>query len=120
MASARALVQLLRGMARTRVATPFRAALPILGRDGSLAHTGTTLPARGHVFAKPGTTIVPAADGSSLELKAQTMAGYISTRSGRNVAFALMVRTRLCLAIAVAIQGAVERVHVESEKLLLL
>src|SRR3712207_7170847 len=55
--------------------TLFRsAALPVLGMDGSLAHSGTALPARGHVFAKTGTTL---ADG---ELKAQNLAGYIEDR----------------------------------------
>jgi len=90
-ASPRALVRLLRGMARTRAAKPFYDALPIMGRDGSLAHTGTTLRSRGNVRAKPGTTILAGADGESLELKAQNMAGYLTTRSGRRVAFALMV-----------------------------
>jgi PBP4 family serine-type D-alanyl-D-alanine carboxypeptidase len=90
-ASPRALVQLLRAMSRTRVARPYSAALPVLGRNGSLAHTGTTLPARGHVRAKTGTTIVPGADGETLELKAQNMAGYITTKSGRRLAYALMV-----------------------------
>jgi PBP4 family serine-type D-alanyl-D-alanine carboxypeptidase len=90
-ASPKALVQLLRGMARSRVARPFRDALPVLGKNGSLAHTGTTLPARGHVRAKPGTTIVPGADEETIELKAQNMAGYITTRSGRRLAYALMV-----------------------------
>jgi hypothetical protein len=45
--------------------------------DGSLAHTGTT--------------IVPGADGETIELKGQTMAGYITTRSGRRGSYALMV-----------------------------
>ncbi|MGC1164584.1 MAG: D-alanyl-D-alanine carboxypeptidase, partial [Solirubrobacterales bacterium] len=90
-AAPRALVQVLRAAARKPIARPLRAALPVLGRDGSLAHTGTTLPARGHVLAKTGTTIVPTADGEGLELKAQNLAGYIDARNGRRLAFALMV-----------------------------
>jgi D-alanyl-D-alanine carboxypeptidase/D-alanyl-D-alanine-endopeptidase (penicillin-binding protein 4) len=90
-ASPRALVALLRAMARTPVHRPFHAALPVMGVDGSLAHTGNDLPGRGHVFAKPGTTIVEGSDGHTLELTAQTLAGYITTRSGRRVAYALMV-----------------------------
>ena len=90
-ASPRALVQFLRAMTRNRGARAYEAALPILGRDGSLANTGTTLPARGHVRAKPGTTILPGVDGQTLELKAQNMAGYITTKSGRRLAYALMV-----------------------------
>jgi PBP4 family serine-type D-alanyl-D-alanine carboxypeptidase len=90
-ATPRALVQLLRAMSRTSVARAYARALPILGKDGSLAHTGTTLPARGHVRSKTGTTIVPGADGETLELKAQNMAGYITAKSGRPLAYALMV-----------------------------
>jgi D-alanyl-D-alanine carboxypeptidase/D-alanyl-D-alanine-endopeptidase (penicillin-binding protein 4) len=73
------------------VAEVYLDALPILGVDGSLATTGADLPAKGHVFAKTGTTIAPGEDGETLELKAQNLAGYIETRSGRLVAYALMV-----------------------------
>ena len=62
----------------------------MLGENGSLATAGTTLPGKGHVFAKPGTTLSPDADGV-LQLKAQNLAGYINTKSGRSVAYALMV-----------------------------
>ena len=89
-AAPRALVQLLTHMAGTNVAVPYQAALPVLGVSGSLATSGTDLPGKGHVFAKPGTTIMPGDDGS-LQLKAQNLAGYIETKSGRKVAYALMV-----------------------------
>jgi D-alanyl-D-alanine carboxypeptidase/D-alanyl-D-alanine-endopeptidase (penicillin-binding protein 4) len=84
-AAARATIRLLTEMARSSVAHVYQGALPILGVDGSLAHSGANLPARGHVFAKTGTTI---ADGS---LKAQNLAGYIDARSGRRLAFAVYV-----------------------------
>lgn len=84
-ATAQAVVKLLSAMSRTRDAAIFHSALPILGVDGSLADTGTSLPARGHVFAKTGTTV----DQSGL--KAQVLAGYIDTKSGRHLAFALFV-----------------------------
>lgn len=89
-AAPRAIVQLLIGMTSTAVAAEYEAALPILGVDGSLAETGTTLPGRGHVFAKTGTTLSADSDGV-LQLKAQNLAGYIETKSGRKVAYALMV-----------------------------
>jgi D-alanyl-D-alanine carboxypeptidase/D-alanyl-D-alanine-endopeptidase (penicillin-binding protein 4) len=69
--------------------TRYAASLPILGRDGSLAHTATTPPARGHLRAKPGTTTVPGADGETLEPKAQNTARYVETRSGRRLAYTL-------------------------------
>ncbi|MBV9358395.1 MAG: D-alanyl-D-alanine carboxypeptidase [Chloroflexi bacterium] len=50
-----------------------------------MAQNGLDLPARGHVFGKTGTTVT---DG---ELKAQVLAGYVETRRGREVAFAVYV-----------------------------
>ncbi|MGD9893589.1 MAG: D-alanyl-D-alanine carboxypeptidase/D-alanyl-D-alanine-endopeptidase [Dehalococcoidia bacterium] len=84
-ATPRAVVQLLTAMGRSEVAAPYRAALPVLGVDGSLAGSGVNLPARGHVYAKTGTTIIGGA------LVAQNLAGYIDARSGRRLAFALFV-----------------------------
>lgn len=84
-AAPRATVKLLADMSRSKNASVFRAALPILGVDGSLAGTGRSLPARGHVFAKTGTTFT--AQG----LKAQVLAGFIDTRRGKHFAFALYV-----------------------------
>jgi len=89
-ASPRALVQMLTAMHKTSVAAQYLAALPVLGENGSLATVGRTLPARGHVFAKPGTTISADANGVP-QLEAQNLAGYINTKSGRTVAYALMV-----------------------------
>jgi PBP4 family serine-type D-alanyl-D-alanine carboxypeptidase len=84
-AAPRAVIALLTAMSKGENAAPYRKGLPILGIDGSLAETGTALPARGHVFAKTGTTV---AEGA---LKAQVLAGYIDAKSGRKLAFALFV-----------------------------
>jgi PBP4 family serine-type D-alanyl-D-alanine carboxypeptidase len=84
-AAARATVQMLTAMRNGPNAAPYTAALPILGVDGSLAETGRSLPARGHVAAKTGTTL------EAGTLKAQVLAGYIDARSGRRLAFALYV-----------------------------
>jgi D-alanyl-D-alanine carboxypeptidase/D-alanyl-D-alanine-endopeptidase (penicillin-binding protein 4) len=114
-ATPRALVKLLRAMNRTRVAGAFERALPILGRDGSLAHTGTTLAARGRVRAKTGTTILAGADGESIELKAQNMAGYLTTKSGRHLAFALMVND---VGVITAIESDVAGVFEDEARIL--
>jgi PBP4 family serine-type D-alanyl-D-alanine carboxypeptidase len=90
-ATPRALVQMLTKMATTPVAADFRAALPVLGVDGSMVTTGTNLPAKGHVFTKPGTTVTPSAEDKTLELVAQNLAGYIDTKSGSRLAYAVMV-----------------------------
>jgi D-alanyl-D-alanine carboxypeptidase/D-alanyl-D-alanine-endopeptidase (penicillin-binding protein 4) len=90
-ATPRALVDLLIKMQGTAVADVYKNALPIMGVDGSLATTGVDLPARGHVFAKTGTTIAPGPDGDTIELVAQNLAGYIESKSGRRLAYALLV-----------------------------
>jgi PBP4 family serine-type D-alanyl-D-alanine carboxypeptidase len=64
--------------------------LPIMGVDGTLVNIQRTSPARGKVFAKTGT------DGSTNYLNAggiveKGLAGYITTRAGRHVAFAFYV-----------------------------
>ncbi|HYO30991.1 MAG TPA: D-alanyl-D-alanine carboxypeptidase, partial [Thermomicrobiales bacterium] len=81
----RAVVRLLAEMGASDVGKLYQASLPLLGVDGSLASSGTDLSAKGHVFAKTGTTL---ADGA---LKAQNLAGYIEARSGRRLAFALFL-----------------------------
>ena len=78
-------------MAKSPVAADFQAALPIMGVDGALVATGTDLPGKGHVFAKPGTTVQPTADGKGLQLTAQTLAGYVETKGGRHLAVVVMV-----------------------------
>jgi PBP4 family serine-type D-alanyl-D-alanine carboxypeptidase len=61
--------------------------LPVMGVDGTLAGIGKRSPARGKVFAKTGT------DGGTDYLNGGSvvekgLAGYITTRGGRHVAFA--------------------------------
>ena len=53
--------------------------------------SGTDLPAKGHVYAKTGTSILPGEEEDTFVVKAQNFAGYIETKSGRTVAYALMV-----------------------------
>lgn len=64
--------------------------LPIMGVDGTLASIQTRSPARGEVFAKTGT------DGSDDYLTRggvveKALAGYVTTRGGRHVAFAFFI-----------------------------
>lgn len=90
-ATPQALVDFLIAMSQTEEGDAYQQALPIMGVDGSLATSGTALPGKGHVFAKTGTTILPGSDGETFELKAQNFAGYIDAKSGRRLAYALMV-----------------------------
>lgn len=84
-ATAQAVVKLLWGMSRSRDASVLQGALPILGVDGSLSDTGRSLPAKGHVFAKTGTTL------DQTGLKAQVLGGYIKTKRGHRLAFVVFV-----------------------------
>ncbi|TCO54296.1 D-alanyl-D-alanine carboxypeptidase/D-alanyl-D-alanine endopeptidase [Actinocrispum wychmicini] len=65
----------------------FRTALPIMGRDGSLANVQVNSPAAGHVYAKTGTAMVIGPDS----VLHKALAGYIVPPSGRPVAFSQMM-----------------------------
>lgn len=66
-------------------------ALPILGVDGSLAMVQTGEPAAGHVRAKTGTGAAADFINARLFLTTEAEAGYIETRSGRFLVYALYV-----------------------------
>jgi D-alanyl-D-alanine carboxypeptidase len=73
----------------------YHATFPILGVDGSLATVTdfesdrTLAAAKGQVYAKTGTYVGLA--GDSLELKCQAFGGYLTTRSGKKLAYQLVV-----------------------------
>lgn len=73
----------------------YQAAFPILGVDGSLAAVTnftsdpTLAPAKGNVYAKPGTYAM--GDESGIMLKGQAFAGYIYTKSGKRLVYHLVV-----------------------------
>uniref|UniRef100_UPI000AEE973A D-alanyl-D-alanine carboxypeptidase n=1 Tax=Actinacidiphila rubida TaxID=310780 RepID=UPI000AEE973A len=84
----RALVEILDYWLRTPRATDFRLLLPILGVNGSNAISCTTdCPAKGKVFAKPGTIIGDDLLNQQLEVAAQNEAGYLKTDDGRLLTF---------------------------------
>jgi PBP4 family serine-type D-alanyl-D-alanine carboxypeptidase len=66
-------------------------ALPILGRDGTLAKIQTESPAAGHVHAKTGTYGEADLLNGGLILSGKGLAGYVTTADGRHLAFALYV-----------------------------
>jgi PBP4 family serine-type D-alanyl-D-alanine carboxypeptidase len=69
----------------------FFKALPILGRDGTLAKIQVENPAAGHVFAKTGTFDSEDRLNGRMMLNGKGLAGYVQTKSGRMVAFAAYV-----------------------------
>lgn len=91
-ASPRAAVQLLQGLKKRDDWEQFRGWLPVLGEDGTLKEAvDKDSPARGKVFAKTGTNAwFDTLNGRPL-LKSKTLAGCMTTQSGRELLFALFV-----------------------------
>jgi D-alanyl-D-alanine carboxypeptidase/D-alanyl-D-alanine-endopeptidase (penicillin-binding protein 4) len=70
----------------------YDAALPVLGRDGTLAKAvKPDSPARGHVRAKTGTYWVSNTLTDKAVLTSKALAGYMETASGRPLVFAFFV-----------------------------
>ena len=92
-ATGNAVAGFLTSMSRSANAALFRDAQPRLGMDGSLAFVSdfkndpTLAGAAGQVWGKTGTYILPDPQGVSYE--AQALAGYITTKTGRHLAFSL-------------------------------
>lgn len=66
-------------------------ALPILGKDGTLAKIQKENPGAGHVFAKTGTFGSEDRLNGRAMLNGKGLAGYVITKSGRKLAFAAYV-----------------------------
>ena len=69
----------------------FFKALPILGKDGTLAKIQTANPGAGHVFAKTGTFGSEDRVNGKLMLNGKGLAGYVLTASGQKLVFAAYV-----------------------------
>jgi D-alanyl-D-alanine carboxypeptidase/D-alanyl-D-alanine-endopeptidase (penicillin-binding protein 4) len=83
------IVHYLAYMSRQSDFALFHKALPILGRDGTLAKIQSDDPAAGHVFAKTGTFGAEDLLNKNLMLVGKGLAGYMTTASGQHLAFAL-------------------------------
>jgi PBP4 family serine-type D-alanyl-D-alanine carboxypeptidase len=69
----------------------FFKALPILGKDGTLAKIQTANPGAGHVFAKTGTFDSEDRVNGKMMLNGKGLAGYVITASGQKIVFAAYV-----------------------------
>ncbi len=85
-----ALATLLRRAAKSSYGNSLFGALPILGRDGTLANVYPKSPAAGHAQIKTGNRVVGNAAGQILVL-GNSLAGYVQTRSGRRVVLMIAV-----------------------------
>lgn len=88
----RATVQLLRAMSGRPDIEAYESALPVLGRDGTLASAvNAESPARGHVRAKTGTYWVENGLNGRAVMTSKALAGFMETSGGRKLAFALFL-----------------------------
>ncbi|MEO8881789.1 MAG: D-alanyl-D-alanine carboxypeptidase/D-alanyl-D-alanine-endopeptidase [Gemmatimonadaceae bacterium] len=85
------MVSYLAWMSRQKDSADFHRALPILGRDGTLWNIQPSSPAAGHVFAKTGTFGVDDPLNRRQLLTAKALAGYITTKDNRHLAFAVFL-----------------------------
>ncbi len=88
----RAAVQLLRGMAKRSEWEAYKAALPVLGVDGTLAKVvKADSPARGKVFAKTGTLYWYDTVNERYLLQSKALAGTMTTRKGTTLYLCMIV-----------------------------
>jgi D-alanyl-D-alanine carboxypeptidase/D-alanyl-D-alanine-endopeptidase (penicillin-binding protein 4) len=87
------LAELLDYWLHTPDATAFRLSLPILGVNGSNATSCTQCPAKGKVFAKPGTVVGIDRLNGLLSVADQSQAGYLLTNDGHLIIFVVMVNS---------------------------
>ncbi len=107
--SPRATVQLLQGMAKRSEWAAFRAGLPGLGVDGTLAEVvGADSTARGKVQAKTGTLYWLDPLNERVMLNSKAMAGTLTTKAGSTLYFALFVNNNpLPSGVSVGREGKV-------------
>ena len=92
MVTPRTVVQYLKFMTTHRDFDVFRNGLPILGIDGTLGRAGGEgCPAKGKILAKTGTISLFDLLNDSGFTQYKTLGGYMTTASGRSLAFALFV-----------------------------
>jgi serine-type D-Ala-D-Ala carboxypeptidase/endopeptidase (penicillin-binding protein 4) len=86
-----ALATLLRGIPGTSYGRSFVDALPILGRDGTLANVLNHEPVAGHAQIKTGNRVVAGNGAGQINVLGNSLAGYVTTSHGRRVVLAIAV-----------------------------
>ena len=99
------MVRFLAYMATRPYFPAYLAALPVLGRDGTLWKVQPNSPAAGHVQAKTGTYVEVDHLNRALMVNGKGLAGYVTTVGGRRLAFAVYANN----VPVSAEQGAIER-----------
>ncbi len=104
LATPRATVALLRAMAKRPDYPAYESALPVLGRDGTLAKAvDPDSPARGHARAKTGTYWLDNPLTGKSVLTSKALAGTIDAADGRKLTFAFYVNNVPMDATGVAV-----------------
>ncbi len=85
------MVRYLLFMSKQKDFSDFNRALPILGKDGTLAKIQVNSPAAGHVRAKTGTFGAYDALNKNLLVTGKGLAGYMETANGQHLIFAAYV-----------------------------
>lgn len=85
-----ALAQFLRGAAPTPYGTALADALPVLGRSDTLANVLPQSPAAGHAQIKTGNRVI-GTPADQIIVLGNSLAGYIQTKSGRQVTVMIAV-----------------------------
>lgn len=85
------IVRYLDFMSRQPYGRLFYDALPVLGRDGTLAEVMQDSPAAGHVHAKTGSYVVSNTLNGGVMLLGKGLAGYIDAANGHRLIFATFV-----------------------------
>jgi len=112
------MVHYLAYMAKQACCPAFYAGLPILGKDGTLAEVGRDSKAAGHVFAKTGTYVSSDFLNDAIFVDGKGLAGYTTSPSGEQLAFALYLNKVSVRARAGAGGSAMSRMsHVVADPL---
>ena len=85
------MVSYLQMMSKRADFAAFKAALPVLGKDGTLYNIQPQSPAAGHVFAKTGTFSVGDPLNRGLLVTGKGLAGYAETASGKHLIICVYV-----------------------------
>jgi len=91
----RATVTLLEAMQKRPEWSAFKAGLPVLGVDGTLASVvGKDSPAKGHVFAKTGTLSWGDLVNGRMYLTSKALGGVMTTKNGKDLTFAIFLNDK--------------------------
>jgi D-alanyl-D-alanine carboxypeptidase/D-alanyl-D-alanine-endopeptidase (penicillin-binding protein 4) len=109
--SADTFIKFLAHLTRRPYFARYRQALPIMGRDGTLARNQPASPAAGHVYAKTGTGVMYSPTGGAMVNKA--LAGYIELPDGRWLTFAQFMRQETALDAAMGLADQAQEAMAE-------